>query len=616
MSYRLGVDVGGTFTDLVLVSPDGVARTCKVLSTTANYAEAIIAGVRELTAQAAIAAPAIGEIIHGTTVATNAILERRGARDRPPDHRGLSRPARDRPPAPARASTTSTSSARPRWCRAGGAARSASASSHRGEVITPLDRDGAAAADRPPARARACESIAVCFLHAYANPAHERAGRRDDPRARAPRGAHPLVRDPARDPRVRAHQHRGHQRLRAAGDGPLPRVAAKRELAPAGGPGAAAHHAVQRRRDDRRGRRRAAGARRSSRARPRASSRPRRWPAPSAPPNVHHASTWAARPRRPRSSRTDEIKRTGEFEVGGAHLAGQPAQQGRRLPAAGARPSTSRRSARAAAASSASTAGGALQVGPRSAGAVPGPVCYGQGGAEADPDRRQRGARLPATRAACRRRCASTRASARRALAEQVAAPLGLDAAEAAHGVYLLGGAGMVAGGPRGHPPSAAATRATSRWWRSAATGRSSRPRWRARSGSARVVVPPAPGVFSALGLLEADVEHHLVRTFLRPLDALDAGGARRPRSATLEARGARPCSGRGPPGDRVRDRARRIDLQLRGPVVRAARCRARPRGPTRRPDAALAEALRARARADLRPPARTAIRSRSSTCA
>jgi len=43
MSYRLGVDVGGTFTDLVLVAPDGVARTCKVLSTTTNYAQAIIA---------------------------------------------------------------------------------------------------------------------------------------------------------------------------------------------------------------------------------------------------------------------------------------------------------------------------------------------------------------------------------------------------------------------------------------------------------------------------------------------------------------------------------------------------------------------------------------------
>jgi Hydantoinase/oxoprolinase N-terminal region len=80
MSYRLGVDVGGTFTDLVLVSPDGVARTCKVLSTTADYARAIVDGVRQLTTQAGIPARDIGEIIHGTTVATNAILERRGAR--------------------------------------------------------------------------------------------------------------------------------------------------------------------------------------------------------------------------------------------------------------------------------------------------------------------------------------------------------------------------------------------------------------------------------------------------------------------------------------------------------------------------------------------------------
>src|SRR6266700_6606481 len=80
MNYRTGVDVGGTFTDLVLVSPDGVARTRKVLSTTANYAEAIVTGVRELATQAGIAARDIGEIIHGTTVATNAILERRGAR--------------------------------------------------------------------------------------------------------------------------------------------------------------------------------------------------------------------------------------------------------------------------------------------------------------------------------------------------------------------------------------------------------------------------------------------------------------------------------------------------------------------------------------------------------
>ncbi len=77
--YRRGVDVGGTFTDLVLVAPDGRAPTRKVLSTTPN-AEAIIHGVRELLASAGLEPGAVGEVIHGTTVATNAILERRGAR--------------------------------------------------------------------------------------------------------------------------------------------------------------------------------------------------------------------------------------------------------------------------------------------------------------------------------------------------------------------------------------------------------------------------------------------------------------------------------------------------------------------------------------------------------
>jgi N-methylhydantoinase A len=78
--YRLGVDVGGTFTDLVLVAPDGRALTRKVLSTTADYAEAIIRGTTALLADAGLSPDAVREVIHGTTVATNAILERRGAR--------------------------------------------------------------------------------------------------------------------------------------------------------------------------------------------------------------------------------------------------------------------------------------------------------------------------------------------------------------------------------------------------------------------------------------------------------------------------------------------------------------------------------------------------------
>src|SRR5206468_6618553 len=74
------VDVGGTFTDLVLVDATGAARTRKLLSTTGNYADAIIAGARALLLDAGAPAADVGEVIHGTTVATNAILERRGAR--------------------------------------------------------------------------------------------------------------------------------------------------------------------------------------------------------------------------------------------------------------------------------------------------------------------------------------------------------------------------------------------------------------------------------------------------------------------------------------------------------------------------------------------------------
>jgi N-methylhydantoinase A len=80
MSYRLGVDVGGTFTDLVLVGPDGKSLTRKVLSSTGNYAEAIVEGTRALLAAAGRGPEEVAEVIHGTTVATNAILERRGAR--------------------------------------------------------------------------------------------------------------------------------------------------------------------------------------------------------------------------------------------------------------------------------------------------------------------------------------------------------------------------------------------------------------------------------------------------------------------------------------------------------------------------------------------------------
>ena len=76
---RLGVDIGGTFTDVVLESPQGMVST-KVLTTYAAPEDAIIEGMHRVCAKAGVMPSAIGQIIHGTTLATNALIERRGAK--------------------------------------------------------------------------------------------------------------------------------------------------------------------------------------------------------------------------------------------------------------------------------------------------------------------------------------------------------------------------------------------------------------------------------------------------------------------------------------------------------------------------------------------------------
>src|SRR5689334_7753397 len=77
--FRVGVDIGGTFTDIVVAGEDGSIATRKVSSTPDDYSRGIVQGLSELMQESAIAGTAIEEIIHGTTVATNAILEHKGA---------------------------------------------------------------------------------------------------------------------------------------------------------------------------------------------------------------------------------------------------------------------------------------------------------------------------------------------------------------------------------------------------------------------------------------------------------------------------------------------------------------------------------------------------------
>jgi len=82
MAYRLGVDVGGTFTDLFLVSEEngGARFRVKTPSTPSDPSDGVLVGVKRICEEAGIAVADLQNILHGTTVATNAVLESKGAR--------------------------------------------------------------------------------------------------------------------------------------------------------------------------------------------------------------------------------------------------------------------------------------------------------------------------------------------------------------------------------------------------------------------------------------------------------------------------------------------------------------------------------------------------------
>ena len=81
MAYRLGVDVGGTFTDLFLVE-DAEHRQWRVKtpSTPSDPSQGVLTGVARICEAAGISPAELGNVVHGTTVATNAVLESKGAR--------------------------------------------------------------------------------------------------------------------------------------------------------------------------------------------------------------------------------------------------------------------------------------------------------------------------------------------------------------------------------------------------------------------------------------------------------------------------------------------------------------------------------------------------------
>src|SRR6185312_3519996 len=78
--FRVAVDIGGTFTDIVFLDADGRLHIKKVSSSVDDYARAIVDGLREVFDETGLGGADVIEVLHGTTVASNALLELKGAR--------------------------------------------------------------------------------------------------------------------------------------------------------------------------------------------------------------------------------------------------------------------------------------------------------------------------------------------------------------------------------------------------------------------------------------------------------------------------------------------------------------------------------------------------------
>ncbi len=174
MSYRLGVDVGGTFTDLALYDTEtNRLEFAKTPSTPANQAVGVASGIRQLMERYKISSNEIEFFIHGTTVATNTLLERNGSKTAlivTEGFRDILQIGRQDRPDLYDWRIRRSDPLVPRHLRFEVTERTI----HTGEVLTPIDDDDLGHVIEQLKEA-GVEAIAVCLLHSYANPAHEQA---------------------------------------------------------------------------------------------------------------------------------------------------------------------------------------------------------------------------------------------------------------------------------------------------------------------------------------------------------------------------------------------------------------------------------------------------------
>ncbi len=513
---RIGADVGGTFTDVVLIDDQGRLWTHKVPSTPPDFDRAVLLAAQHLLDVSGLAGARVREVAHGTTVATNAVLEQRGARTALITTRGFRdvlELRRLKAPQLYDLSFEKPPTLIERHLRLEATERV----SAEGEVLVPLDEDALSElVDR--LEGEKVESVAVCFLHAYACPEHEqKAGvflrsRLGDipvslshevlPERREYERTATTVINAYVQPLMKRYLGALREGLAGRGiDAPLHIMqsaggltpeedAAARpvfalESGPAAGVLAAAHTA------DRAG--------------------------------IENAITLDMGGTTAKASMIEAgaIAYSSEYEVGASLSAGN------RIVGGGGdvirAPSIDIAEVGAGGGSIAwlDTAGG-LRVGPLSAGAEPGPACYGRGGTE--PTLTDANVVLgyirPGTLADGG--VSIDPSEAERAIHDRIAVPLEMDVHQAAEGVHRIANAQTMralrqVSSERGRDPRDSVLIAFGGSGPVHAAGL-------ARELHARrILVPPLPGLFSALGLLVSGVEHHDVRSCQLVGDGLNA---------------------------------------------------------------------------------------------
>jgi N-methylhydantoinase A len=512
---RVGVDIGGTFTDLVFLRPDGRLDKRKVPSTPADYAEAIVRAVGEYLASAGLAGAAVGEVVHATTVATNAILERKGARTAlltTEGFRDVLELRRIRIPLLYDLGWEKPAPLVERAWRFPVRERLDA----RGTVVTALDPASVEAACDAMA-ADGVEAVAICFLHAYRNPAHEQAAA-----AIVERRLPGLFRSLSSEvlPEIQEFERTSTTvvnayvapligRYLAALRADLGRLGVTAPILVMQSNGGLVTAGTARRRpvaiiESGPAAGVVAGARVATAA---------------GHPNVITLDMGGTTTK---ASLVEggQVLRAVEYEVGapvsvssrlvrgGGYLVRIPVIDVSEVGAGGG-------------SLAAVDPGGVLRVGPRSAGAVPGPVCYGLGNdaptvtdanlvlGYLNPEALVGGA------------LRVDRDRARAAIDKRIAEPLGLATLAAAHGIHVVANSNMVraiksVSVERGRDPADFVLMAFG------GSGPVHAADLARALGIRRVLVPPAPGLFSAFGLLRAEVEHHAARTVLAASDAAD----------------------------------------------------------------------------------------------